>query len=191
MVGCFAAVAEERLRALLAHARSRGVRLKLCLELARSVMLHGKEELFPGAATFHRPNWHRRHGGPASDFADYLDGAAGRAHYLARAGWFARIAGDDPAVMGWELWKEIDATSAGDWRSWTAAMLQAVQALVRQPVMQSFGALEYPESLERYRAVALNGNRIAQVHRYLNPGARLETATGPMDLLPAMRWRRS
>ena len=62
-------------------------------------------------------------------------------------------------------------------------MLPQVQALVRQPVMQSFGDLGYPESIAQYQAAALPGNVIAQVHRYLNPGARLPAGTGPMDLL--------
>ncbi|MCK6491383.1 MAG: hypothetical protein L6R48_24300 [Planctomycetes bacterium] len=182
-VGRFDQAAEERLLALLERARRRGVRLKLCLDHARTVEPKAQAELFPGAAVFHRQLWHPRHGGPAATFAEYFDGQAGRAHFLARARRLAAIAGEHPAVLGWELWNEVNAVSAGDWHAWTAAMLPAVQALVRQPVMQSFGGLEYPEALEQYRSAALPGNVIAQVHRYLNPGARLAAATGPMDLL--------
>lgn len=184
--GIFAAGQGERLRALLDRARRRGVRLKLCLEHVRSIQPRSQAELFPGAAVFHKPLWDRAEGGPSADFADYLDGAAGRAHFLRRLEWFAAIAGDDAAVMGWELWNEIDAVSAGDWRGWTAAMLPAAAQRVRQPVMQSFGSLSEADSLATYRsAVALPGNRIAQVHRYLDPAAGLAVVRGPLDILAA------
>lgn len=184
--GAFDPLRGERLRALLERARRRGVRVKLCLDHVRTIRPKSQAEAFPGAAVFHKPQWDRAAGGPAADFADYLDGRDGRSHYLERLEWIAGIAGEDPAVMGWELWNEINAVSGGDWLRWTGDMLPEAARRVRQLVMQSFGSLSDDGAVAAYRsAVGLPGNTIAQVHRYLDPGAPLDIVRGPVDVLAA------
>jgi hypothetical protein len=56
----------------------------------------------------------------------------------------------------------------------------------RQLVMQSFGSFDNDAGRPSYQAmVRLPGNDLAQVHRYLDLGARLEVCHGPVDVLAA------
>jgi hypothetical protein len=181
--GVFDPVCGERLRALLARARRRGVRLKLCLDHARTVRAAAQAEAFPGAARFDKPVWARAAGGPADSLAEYLDGAEGRAHFLRRVEWFAGQVGDDGAIWAWELWNEGNCGSGGDWLAWTRAMLPEVARRVPHLVMQSLGSLSDTKQAADYAACSpLPGNAVAQVHRYLDPGSGMEVVRGPLDL---------
>lgn len=181
--GVFDAARAERVRALLARARRRGVRLKLCLDHARTVRAAVQVEAFPGAARFDKPVWARDAGGPADTLAEYLDGVDGRANFLRRLEWFAALAGEDGAVWAWELWNEGNCVSGGDWLAWTRAMLPEAARRVPQLAMQSLGSLSDARALAEYAACcALPGNAVAQVHRYLDPGSAMEVVRGPLDL---------
>jgi hypothetical protein len=52
--------------------------------------------------------------------------------------------------------------------------------------MQSLGSFDRPHNRAQYQAmVRLEGNDVAQVHRYLDLGANLEICHGPVDVLTA------
>ncbi|MBI4977138.1 MAG: hypothetical protein HZC28_06620 [Spirochaetes bacterium] len=182
--GVFDPEAGRRLRVILDHARKRDVKLKLCIDHVRTIFPQKQSESFSGAASFHKPVWAKSAGGPAETMAEYIDGAAGREHYLKRVDFFAAIAGNDTAVMGWELWNEVNCVE-GDWLAWTNYMLPEVARRVSQPVMQSYGGDDYEGGPQIYqRGIPIPGNAMAQIHRYINMGSRTSAvARGPMDIM--------
>jgi hypothetical protein len=53
-------------------------------------------------------------------------------------------------------------------------------------IVQSMGSFDRENVRDMYRRLTtMPGNDIAQIHRYLDPGAELEICRGPMDLLAA------
>ncbi len=94
----------ERLDAILDHAWSRGIRLKLVLNN------HGQAS--PNADREWKDNpLNRLNGGPCSDAAQlFVDPVALAFQDRVRRYLVARYA-DHPAVWGWKLWSEIDLTA--------------------------------------------------------------------------------
>src|SRR5581483_6669210 len=89
---------------------------------------------------------------------------------------------------GWELWNEINAVSGtGDYMTWTRLMLPELhRAFPRNLAMQSLGSFDSDRVRDRYRAMStMEGNDVAQVHRYLDLGASLEICKGAVDVLAA------
>ena len=170
----------ERIDRLLAMARKYGIRLKLCVESFRHLG-EGKKSVF--AKALH----HVSQGGPAESTADFFNGGRGREQFKQKLAWFARRYGSDPTVFGWELWNEMDAIQAGDWKAWTTVMLPELHRLFPQNLaMQSLGSYDNISKRKRYEDLCrLEGNDVLQVHRYLDLGASWEICHGPVDLLTA------
>ena len=169
----------KRIDELLSLARRHGVRLKLCIEHFRS--LGGKP------AWSAKPLHHADNGGPAGTMAEFLDADASRRQFRAKLAWYAKRYGDEPMVFGWELWNEVDCVRGGDWAAWSEVMLAELHRLFpRNLAMQSLGSFDTPAKRGRYRRLALmKGNDVAQVHRYLDLGARMKVCHGPADVLAA------
>jgi len=169
----------ERIDALLALARKQGLRVKMTLEHFRD--FDGKK------AWCNKAIHHVANGGPAESIADFFDGAKPREQFKRKLAWFAKRYGDDPAVFGWELWNEMDCVRAGDYVAWTDVMLAELHRLLPDVLaMQSFGSFDNDSKRARYRRLCTTkGNDVAQVHRYLDLGARLEVCHGPVDVLAA------
>jgi hypothetical protein len=169
----------ERIARLLDLCRRRGVRVKMCLEHFRTLK-GGKE-------------WSRKamhlveNGGPATDAADFFAGEAGRRQFKRKLVWLADRFGGEPAVFGWELWNEVNCVRGADWYAWSEVMLTELHRLFPSNLaMQSLGSFDRNDARDRYRRlVALPGNDVAQVHRYLDLGAALEVCHGPVDVLAA------
>ena len=94
--------------------------------------------------------------------------------------------------MGWELWNEINSVSfsegiAGE-LEWTREMLPIVKSYFpHHLVMQSLGSFDNEKYQEWYMDFSsLSNNEIAQVHRYLDPGATWDICQAPMDSLGAV-----
>jgi hypothetical protein len=174
----------DRIARLLALCRRRGVRVKMCLESFRTLK-GGKE-------------WARKplhlveHGGPARDAADFFAGEASRRQFKRKLAWLADRFRDEPAVFGWELWNEVNCVRGADWHAWSDVMLAELQRLFpKHLAMQSLGSFDGDWALGDYpRLVRLPGNDVAQVHRYLDCGARYEICHGPVDVLAADAVRR-
>ena len=163
---------------LFALARKYRIRLKLCLEHFR---------------TFDETSWARKpihlasNGGPAASVADFFDGEKSREQFKRKLAFYAARYGSDPIVFGWELWNEVNCVQGGDVFAWTEVMLSELHRLFpRNLSMQSLGSHDGDWSRKYYpRMMAMPGNDLAQVHRYLDQGARYEICHGPVDLLAA------
>ena len=170
----------QRIDELLAMAARHGIRVKLCLEHFRH--LGGGSQ---GWAA--KPLHLVANGGTATNMSDFFDGTPSREQFKKKLAWFAQRFGDNPAVFGWELWNEINAVQGGDYLGWSEAMLPELHRLFpRNLAMQSLGSYDGEYARAPYRRLAMMpGNDVAQVHRYLDLGAKLEVCHGPMDVLAA------
>jgi hypothetical protein len=170
----------ERIAAMLSTAAREGIRVKLCLEHFRN--LDGSRQAW---AT--KPLHLVANGGTATNMNDFFEGTASRELFKRKLAWFAQRFGDNPTVFGWELWNEINAVQGGNYMAWTEVMLPELHRLFpRNLAMQSLGSFDRDGVRPTYQRLAtMPGNDVAQVHRYLDLGARLEVCHGPMDVLAA------
>jgi hypothetical protein len=173
----------ERLAALLEMAGRHGIRLKLTLEHFREM------SETPRQRWANKPLHLVANGGPATNAADFFAGSASRAQFKHKLEWFARHCGGHPAIFGWELWNEVNAVAAGpaDYLPWTEVMLAELHRLFpRNLAMQSLGSFDSAGVRDLYRRHSLlPGNDLAQVHRYLDLGARLPVCHQAVDVLTA------
>lgn len=177
----------RRLDAVLDRAHARGVRVKLTLEHFRSLDPQPVAEVFPGAASFHRPIYSKAQGGYAEDIGDFLTNPECRRRYLEKLDWLSERYAGHPAIFGWELWNEMNAVRHPAWLDWTRAMLPELRRrFPRHLVMQSLGSYDRADKRQIYRAYAeLEQADLVQVHRYIDPGAEMPVCHGPMDTLCA------
>lgn len=170
----------KRIDALFASARKHGIRLKLCIDSFR----HLGEGTQTWAA---KPLQHVKNGGLATNMAEWVNSPACRARYKGKYDFFAKRTGSDPVVFGWELWNEMNAVMGGDVRGWTAEMLPELHTrFPKNLCMQSLGSFDSDRARPIYGDVCrMDANDVAQVHRYLDLGAKLEVCHGPVDVFAA------
>lgn len=166
----------QRVDQLFRIARQHNIHLKIVLEHFRSL---------EGRSWSAKPIYNIANGGCATDMADFFTNPDCRAHFLSKLDWYQARYDDDPIVFGWELWNEMNAVSGGDWRQWTRDMLPEVRRRFPDAlIMQSLGSLDRQAAFRSYEdVVTMPEDDVAQVHRYLDPGAPLEICHGPMDIL--------
>jgi hypothetical protein len=171
----------RRIDALLGLARKHGIRLKLTLEHFREM------DKNPRQAWANKLLHHVSHGGTATNMADFLSGSPSRERFKAKLDWFAARYGSDPIIFGWELWNEINAVSGGDYMAWTEAMLPELhRRFPKNLAMQSLGSFDGDYARAAYERLSkMPGNDVAQVHRYLDLGARYSVCHEPLDILAA------
>jgi hypothetical protein len=170
----------KRIEAMLAIAARHGIRVKMCLEHFRHLG-DGRQ------AWAAKPLYLVANGGTATNISDFFNGTASREQFKKKLAWLAQRFGDNPTVFGWELWNEINAVQGGDYLGWIEIMLPELHRLFpRNLAMQSLGSYDGEYARGPYRRLAtMPGNDVAQVHRYLDLGAKFEICHGPMDLLAA------
>jgi len=169
--------------AMLALARRHGIRVKMCIEHFREI-----DPANPRQAWALKALHHRSRGGLAGDMREWLASAEARRQFVTKLEFLARRYQGEPAVFGWELWNEMNAIRGpGDYMDWTRVMLGELRRLFpRHLAMQSLGSFDTDGIRAGYRRLAsMEGNDVAQVHRYLDLGARLEVCHGPVDVLAA------
>ncbi|HOI79598.1 MAG TPA: hypothetical protein PLI30_08345 [Petrimonas sp.] len=109
--------------------------------------------------------------------------------FTQKLAFYSKYYKDNPAIFGWELWNEINAVHIPDKPEsvlkWTNTMLPLSKTYFpNHLVMQSLGSFDRKSSFNLYEQfVTLLSNEIAQVHRYLDPGASWEICQAPMDIL--------
>lgn len=162
-------------------ARKNGIRVKMCLEHFRDIAPEGTGNFF------NNPLHHISKGGQYNDIGEFLDGEKGRQQFKGKLKWYADRYGDDPAVFAWELWNEMNCVRKGDWFLWSEIMLQELHSLFpKNLAVQSMGSYDNVSYRDRYRRLCHTpGNDVAQVHRYLDMGAKWEVCHGPVDVLAA------
>lgn len=180
----------RRIDAVLAMARRYNIRVKMTLEHFR----HLGDGTQVWAA---KPIHHVSRGGPANNIVEFFTVPASREQFKRKLDWYARRYGDDPTIFAWELWNEFDAVQemwkpevwqdGGVALSWTREMLDALhQRFPKNLAVQNLGSFDNERKTEIYRTFSLmGGNDFAQVHRYLDLGAKLEVCHGPVDVLAA------
>ncbi len=171
----------RRIQRLVAIAKKHRIRLKLCLEHFRTVQ--DDPPRFPGSIPMGAPHYRALF----PDMTAYFSTPRGRAVFLAKLDALAPLFANEPAIYGWELWNEINSSRQPGWEEWTRDMLPELKKrFPRHLAMQSLGSLDAESKLGIYqRMSAMPGNELAQVHRYLDPGAPLEICRGPVDILTA------
>jgi hypothetical protein len=169
-----------RIDRLLELCSKHRVRVKMCIESFRHFGTRRQ-------AWSSKPLHLVERGGPARDIADFFDGERSREQFKRKLAWYAKRYGSHPGVFGWELWNEINAVAGGDYMAWTEVMLAELGRLFPANLcMQSLGSFDHARKRPLHRRlVAMAGNDVAQVHRYLDLGARLEICKGPADVLAA------
>jgi hypothetical protein len=180
----------KRIDAVLAMARKYNIRVKMTLEHFRH--LGDGRQQWAG-----KPIHQVSQGGPAKDIVEFFTGPTSREQFKRKLDWYAKRYGDDPTIFAWELWNEFDAVQdmwkpemwqpGGVALDWTQAMLIALhQRFPRNLAVQSLGSFDNERKTEIYRTFSLiPGNDFAQVHRYLDLGAKLDVCHGPVDVLAA------
>jgi hypothetical protein len=158
-----------RVDAVIELARRYGIRLKLCLENFRSFDPAKSSQ----ATTLRHPD---------GDIADSMDEwfLQDRWQHL----WWGRVDaymaryGDDPTVMAWELWNEINCCVTSDWsvqRDWTRRTLPEIKRRApRNLAVNSIGSFDTESFQSWYDDFMMDEMDFQQVHRYLDQGAPWE-----------------
>ncbi len=175
----------RRIDKLLALARKYGLRVKMTIEHFRALTPEESSQSWALKSVYHTS-----HGGPLDSVSQYITTEAGQSLMLKKLDYYKKRYGDDPVIFGWELWNEMNAMRVpkdSAFFRWNRKMLAEVkQRFPKNLAMQSLGSFDDVRIRETYKTIMkMPGNEVAQVHRYLDPGAPMEICHGPMDVICA------
>jgi len=161
---------------VVAFARQYGVRLKLCLENFRG---------FRGETSQSRVLRHPADGREPKDMDEWFQSEDWQALWWRKVLALTARYGDDPVIMAWELWNEINCCRTSDWsvqREWTRRTLPRLKALSpRNLVTNSIGSFGREGNLRNwYLDFHMPEMAFQQVHRYLDQGAELTICSEPV-----------
>lgn len=150
-------------------AREYGIRLKLCLEYFRT---------FRAGTAQSRTLHHPLDGRVPGDMDEwFLSPDWQQLWWLKVEALLARY-GDDPTVMAWELWNEINCCATQNFEvqnTWTRQLLRRMKAASpRNLVTNSLGSFDRDSMQAVYDSFKMDEMDFQQVHRYLDQGASLE-----------------
>jgi hypothetical protein len=173
----------QRIDRLLNLARKYNLRVKMTLEHFRSLTLEENPQPWAVKSVYHRSS-----GGPLDSIRQYLASDEGKNLFINKVDYYKNRYGNDTIIFGWELWNEMNAMKGPEdsiFFSWNELMLNEVKR--RFPdnlVMQSLGSFDAERVRPVYKKMVLiPGDEVAQVHRYLDPGADMEVCQAPMDII--------
>ncbi len=175
-LGVYNTTALSRLSSTVSLAKKYGIRIKVCLEVARNFK--------KAASPFYKKHYSKDVDGPFASFAEYINSKKGKTAYLNRAKQYINKFKNEPAIYDWELWNEMNTVSEGDWFDFTKEMLDSVRsAAPRQLCSQSMSSLDGIYAERGYKKyLTLTNNDIVCVHRYIDEGALDSIAYGPLDV---------
>ncbi len=157
----------SRLDAVVDLARRYRVRLKLCLENFRA--------FDPALASQTTVLKHPDDGRSPENMDEWFQSEVWQALWWKRVDAYLARHGDDPTVMAWELWNEINCCVTSDWsvqREWTRRVLPMVKAKSpRNLVTNSIGSFDMERYQSWYDDFKMEEMEFQQVHRYLDQGA--------------------
>jgi len=147
-------------------ARRRGIRLKLCLEHFRTFA--------PGSAQS-RSLSHPDDGRQPASMDEWFQSPDWQSLWMRKVHALLARYGDDPAVMAWELWNEIDCCAVSSFDvpcEWTRQNLLVIKsASPRNLVTNSLGSFDRDSMEQHQDAFHMPEMDFQQVHRYLDQGA--------------------
>jgi hypothetical protein len=173
----------ERIDRFIEMARKYNLRIKLTLEHFRSLTLEENPQSWATKFVYHTSK-----GGPLDNIRQYLTSTEGQRLFLNKVDFYRERYGSDTLFFGWELWNEMNAMKGpadSIFFAWNENMLNEVkQRFPENLVMQSLGSFDAESVRPVYKKMMLlDGNQIAQVHRYLDLGAKMEVCHMPMDII--------
>jgi hypothetical protein len=173
----------KRIDQFIRMARENHLRIKITLEHFRSVTLEENNQSWATKFVYHTS-----HGGPLDSIRQYLTTEAGHKLFLDKIDFYQKHYGSDTLFFGWELWNEMNAMHGPQdsvFFDWNVKMLREVKKRFPENlVMQSFGSFDNEEVRPSYKKlILLPDNQVAQVHRYLDPGAEMDVCHAPMDII--------
>src|SRR5436190_852108 len=183
VAGKYSDVKVKRIDRFIEMARKYKLRIKITLEHFRSVTLEENAQKWATKFVYHTSN-----GGPLDSIRQYLTSSAGQQLFLNKIDFYQKRYGSDSLFFGWELWNEMNAMKGPEdsiFFAWNEKMLTEVKnRFPENLVMQSLGSFDNDDVRPVYKKMMLlPGNEIAQVHRYLDPGAKMEVCQAPMDII--------
>ena len=173
----------KRIDRFVEMARENKLRIKMTLEHFRSLTPQENNQSWAMKSVYHTSN-----GGPLDSIRQYLRSKEGRDLFLRKVDFYKKHFGSDTLFFGWELWNEMNAMKGPEddlFFEWNETMLREVKKRFPENlVMQSLGSFDYEGVRPIYRKmILLPDNEVAQVHRYLDLGARMEVCHAPMDII--------
>ena len=157
---------------LIETARKNGIKLKLCMEAFRTKdgSRYAKSDMF-------------------KDMNEYLTSQKCRDMYLAKIDLLAKRYANCNTIFAIELWNEMNCVSAKHENvvAWTDYMCREIKKRFPNTlVVQSLGSFDRESLIPIYKDyMVLKSNDAAQVHRYLDLGAKLPVCQGPFVELGA------
>jgi hypothetical protein len=181
--GVYSEEKAKRIDQFIEMARQNHLHIKLTLEHFRSITLEENPQKWATKFAYHTSN-----GGPLDSIRQYLTTAVGRKLFLDKIDYYKKRYGSDTLFFGWELWNEMNAVKGPEdsvFYEWNETMLKEVkQRFPENLVMQSLGSFDGEYAKPVYEKImAMPGNEVAQVHRYLDLGAPFEVCHAPMDII--------
>lgn len=181
--GIYSEEKAQRIDRLIQMARKYHLRIKMTLEHFRSLTMEENPQTWAVKSVYARAN-----GGPLDSISQFLTSNAGQKLFLDKVDFYKKRYGSDTIFFGWELWNEMNAVSVPvdtTFFQWNVKMLNEVkQRFPENLVMQSLGSFDNVKVRPTYKhMMLLPGNEVAQVHRYLDPGAEMEVCHEPMDII--------
>lgn len=164
-------------------ARENKLRIKMTLEHFRSLTVEENNQPWAMKSVYHKSN-----GGPLDSIRQYLISDEGKQLFLRKVDFYRERYGSDTLFFGWELWNEMNAMKGPEddiFFEWNEFMLKEVKKRFPENlVMQSLGSFDNERVRPDYKKMMLMpGNEVAQVHRYLDLGAKMEVCQMPMDII--------
>ncbi|MBI4659477.1 MAG: cellulase family glycosylhydrolase [Verrucomicrobia bacterium] len=153
------------LDAVVELARRYGIKLKVCLESARN----------PSGQSFPFGIKSPADGQPPASMDAWFQGAEWQNWWWRKLSAYLARYGDDPAIIAWELWNEINCCHTTNWsvqREWTRQTLPLIKRQApRNLVTNSIGSFDDEKFQSWYDDFKMEEMDFQQVHRYLDNGA--------------------
>jgi hypothetical protein len=183
IAGEYSGEKSRRIDRLIEMAGKYNLRIKMTLEHFRSLTLEENPQAWAVKGVYHKSG-----GGPLDSIREYLSTQEGKKLFMDKLDFYRNRYGSDTLFFGWELWNEMNAMKGPQdsiFFSWNERMIQEVKKRFPENlVMQSLGSFDDDEVRPLYRKMMnLPGNQVAQVHRYLDLGAKMEICHKPMDII--------
>lgn len=170
--------ATQRIDYILRLAKKYGIKVKFCVEHFRKLT---------GGGFFEKAIYFKENGGPLSSMTEYLQSPIGKDLYMGKIRYLANRYRNNPSIFGWELWNEISAVNSrfDITLQWTLEITPAVKSeLPNHLIMSTLGSFDAKSKRKKYNDfMTFQENEVAEVHRYLDMGAKWDICQAPIDTL--------